>query len=143
MKTLPSRDLSNKQAGFSLVELTIVVVILGVLSMMAVPRYRVAVERAKAAEAFTFLAQVEGAQERHNARTGAFAQRMRDLDIKVSSPMHFQVGSFTSYNWQTQWELRVTRKGASAGFGAYGVTWNQDGFLRPRSSIHTDLIPTL
>ena len=51
-------------AGFSLVELTIVVVILGVLSMMAVPRYQTAVERAKAAEAFTYLSQIEGAQER-------------------------------------------------------------------------------
>jgi len=130
-------------AGFSLVELTIVVVILGVLSMMAVPRYQTAVERAKAAESFTYLAQIQGAQERHNARTGEYAKKMNQLDIKMGAPNHFKVGKFTSYNWQTQWELRLTRQGASFGFGAYTVCWNQNGFTRGRSSIKTDLLPVL
>jgi len=142
MKTFKSLR-NNGQAGFSLVELTIVVVILGVLAMMAVPRYQTAVERAKASEAYTYLAQIEGAQERHNARTGEYAKQLGRLDIKVKKPNHFTVGNFTSYNWQTQWELRLTRAGASSGFGAYTVTWNQDGFVRSRSSIHTDLIPVL
>lgn len=142
MKTFKNTQ-TGKQAGFSLVELTIVVVILGVLSMMAVPRYRTAVERAKASEAFTYLAQIEGAQERYNARTGEYAQQLGRLDIKMPSPKHFSVGSLTSYNWQTQWELRLTRSGASSGFGNYTVTWNQDGFVRSRSSLHTDLIPVL
>jgi prepilin-type N-terminal cleavage/methylation domain-containing protein len=142
MKTFKNAA-GSQQAGFSLVELTIVVVILGVLAMMAVPRYQTAVERAKGSEAFTYLAQIEGAQERHNARTGEYAQQLGRLDIKIKKPAHFTVGNFTSYNWQTQWELRLTRQGASSGFGAYTVTWNQDGFVRSRSSIHTDLIPVL
>ena len=122
---------ANK-GGFSLVELTIVVVILGVLAMMGVPRYKEVVERAKAADAFTYLAQIEGAQERHNARAGQYAKRMNELDITISNPTHFRIGKFTSYNWQTQWELKLTRQGASSGFGAYSVTWNQDGFQRYR-----------
>lgn len=131
----------NGQAGFSLVELTIVVVILGVLAMMAVPRYQTAVERAKAAEAFNYLAQIEAGQERHNARTGEYAQALGSLDVKVPTPKHFSVGTFTSYDWQTQWELRLTRSGAFSGFGNYTVTWNQDGFERSRSSLAEDLIP--
>ena len=131
----------NKEAGLSLVELTIVVVILGVLAMMGVPRYQKAAERAKAAEAFVYLAQIEGAQERHNARTGEYAQKLNQLDITASNPKHFRVGSFSSYGWQTQWQLKLTRQGASSGFGPYSVTWNQDGFQRYRSSIHTDLLP--
>lgn len=131
------------KSGFSLVELTIVVVILGVLAMMGVPRYQKVVERAKAAEAFTYLAQIEGAQERHNARTGTYAKHLGQLDVAIPSPKHFRVANFTSYNWQTQWELKVSRSGASSGFGAYTVTWNQDGFQRARSSIHTDLLPVL
>ncbi|NQU49212.1 MAG: prepilin-type N-terminal cleavage/methylation domain-containing protein [Planctomycetes bacterium] len=141
MKTY-SKILASK-GGFSLVEMTIVVVILGVLAMMGVPRYQKVVERAKAAEAFSYLAQLEGAQERHNARTGQYAKRMNELDITVSNPTHFRIGKFTSYNWQTQWELKLTRQGASSGFGAYSVTWTQDGFQRYRSSIHTDLLPAL
>lgn len=142
MKTLINSGRSH-QGGFSLVELTIVVVILGVLAMMGVPRYQQVVERAKAAEAFTFLAQVEAAQERHNAHTGKFAQRLHDLDTDIPMPNHFSVGTFTSFDWQTQWELRLTRNGASSGFGNYTVTWNQDGFTRYRSSLAEELIPVL
>lgn len=143
MKTYKLHSGNPQSAGFSLVELTIVVVILGVLSMMAVPRYQTAVERAKAAEAFTYLSQIEGAQERHNARTGEYAKNLNGLDIKIAKPKHFQVGNFSSYNWQTQWELRLTRQGASSGFGNYTVSWSQDGFKRGRSSIKTDLLPVM
>jgi prepilin-type N-terminal cleavage/methylation domain-containing protein len=141
MKTFNKINKAN--GGFSLVELTIVVVILGVLSMMAVPRYQTAVERAKGAEAFTYLAQIAGAQERHNARSGEYAQSVGALDINMSAPKHFSVGNFTSYDWQTQWELKLTRSGASSGFGNYTVAWNQEGFARSRSSLDTDLIPVL
>ncbi|MBC8406129.1 MAG: prepilin-type N-terminal cleavage/methylation domain-containing protein [Planctomycetes bacterium] len=136
-------NIKGNKGGFSLVELTIVVVILGVLAMMGVPRYQKVVERAKAAESFTYLAQIEGAQERHNARTGEYAKKLSQLDITISNPKHFKVGNFTSYNWQTQWELKLTRQGASSGFGAYSVTWNQDGFQRARSSVKNDLLPVL
>jgi type IV pilus assembly protein PilE len=139
MKTFA--NVKSGKAGFSLVELTIVVVILSVLAMMGVPRYQKVVERAKAAEAFTYLAQIGGAQERHNARTGQYAKAMSQLETSVSRPSHFKVGSITSYNWQTQWELRVTRNSPS-GFGAYSVTWDQNGFQRARSSINADLLPT-
>jgi prepilin-type N-terminal cleavage/methylation domain-containing protein len=132
-----------KKGGFSLVELTIVVVILGVLAMMGVPRYQKVVERAKGAAAFTYLAQIEGAQERHNARTGTYARYLKQLDTAIPAPKHFRVHNFTSYNWETQWEMKVQRTGPSSGFGAYTVTWNQDGFQRARSSIHTDLLPVL
>jgi type II secretory pathway pseudopilin PulG len=125
----------------SLVEFTIVAVILGVLAMIGVPRYQKAVERAKSTEAFTYLAQIEGAQERHNARTGEYAQSLDALDVSIPNPKHFSIGSFTSYDWQTQWELRVSRSGASGGFGSYTVCWNEDGFQRSRSSIATDLLP--
>jgi prepilin-type N-terminal cleavage/methylation domain-containing protein len=141
MKTF--NNVKAGKGGFSLVELTIVVVILGVLAMMGVPRYQKVVERAKAAEAFTYLAQIEGAQERHNARTGTYATNVRQLDTAVPTPKHFRVHSFTSYNWQTMWEMKVQRTGPSSGFGAYTVTWNQDGFQRARSSVKTDLLPVL
>ncbi len=140
MKSLKSNHGRDK-AGFSLVELTIVVVILGVLAMMAVPRYQTAVERSKASESFAWLAQVESAQERYNSRNGQFAKKMKDLDLDLQNPEFFSTGNFTSYNWQTRWELKLTRKGASSGYGRYTVTWNQDGFARSRSSIKDELIP--
>jgi len=142
MKSLIKMSRSN-QSGFSLVELTIVVVILGVLAMMGVPGYQEVAERTKATEAFTYLAQIEASQERYNAVHGEYAQRISDLDTEMPGPEHFSIGTLTSYDWQTQWELRLTRSGASSGFGNYTVTWNQDGFTRYRSSLTEELIPVL
>jgi len=87
---------------------------------------------------------VVGANWRPNiARTGTYAQSIGQLDTSIPSPKHFSIGSFTSYNWETKWELKLSRSGASSGFGAYTVTWDQDGFQRSRSSIETDLLPVL
>lgn len=133
--------LTKNKKGFSLVELTIVVVILGVLAMLAVPRYQTAVERSKASEAFSYLAQIEAAQARYAARHGEYCKKLSDLDISIDSPEHFNVGNFTSSNWQTAWQMKLTRTGASGGFGNYTVVWDQNGFNEKASSIKDDLIP--
>ena len=49
--------------GFSLVELAVVVIIVGVLAAFGVPRMLKSVERSKSAEAFKYLASVRDAQE--------------------------------------------------------------------------------
>ena len=141
MKTF--NQIKAGKGGFSLVELTIVTAILAVLAMMGVPRYQKVVERAKSAEAFIFLAQIEGAQERYNARTGEYAQSLGALGVTIPNLKHFSVGSFSSYDWQTQWEIKVSRLGAANGLGNYTVCWNQDGFQRSRSSITTELLHVL
>jgi len=133
--------LAENKKGFSLVELTIVVVILGVLAMLAVPRYQTAVERSKASESFSYLAQIEAGQARYAARHGQYCKKLKDLDMEIDAPEHFKVGNFTSSNWQTKWECKLTRSGASSGFGAYTVVWDQEGFNEKRSSIKDDLIP--
>lgn len=131
----------SSNSGFSLTELTVVIVILGVLAMVGVPKYRTVVERGKASEAFTFMAHVAGAQERHNARTGKFAKKVKHLDIKVPRPDHFRYGRFTSMDWETQWQMKLTRKRASSGFGHYRIVWNQAGFDESRSTLPAELVP--
>lgn len=126
---------TNKQAGFSLVELTIVVVILGVLSMMAVPRYRAVVEQAKSSEAFVYLDQIAKGQEMYNARNGRYSDNLNKLDIKAPKPKHFDIAAPTSVDWETKWEVKLTRKSPSSGFGNYTVVYNQRGFAGGRSSI--------
>ncbi len=125
----------STQAGFSLTELAVVVVILGVLALIGVPKFKVVAERSKAAEAFVYLGQIQAAQERHNARAGRYAARLEDLDVDLEFPRHFRFGSLTSFKWETHWQLRIFRAGPSGGNQAYSVCYNQDGYDPRRSSI--------
>jgi len=133
---------SNK-AGFSLVELTIVVVILGILATFAVPRFMSSVEKTKSSEAFSYLAQVESSQARYNAEKGRYAWSLRDLDITIDSPEFFYVSGPYSTQWETKWEMKLTRNGASSGYGRYTVVFDQNGFNSSKSSIPSDLAPAL
>ncbi|MDR0291940.1 MAG: prepilin-type N-terminal cleavage/methylation domain-containing protein [Elusimicrobium sp.] len=53
----------NKQKGFTLLEMLVVVFIIGILAAIAVPSYKKAVERSKATEAFEILSNIRNRQE--------------------------------------------------------------------------------
>lgn len=131
---------SRVRKGFTLVELAVVIVIIGVLAAFGVPRFLKSVERAKAAEAFAYLSAVRAAQERYNARQGTYASDLKDLDISSSAPKYFTIGTIgpgASAQLTDSWTLTFTRTGPSAGYGAYTVTFTQDGFDSTNSTIST------
>jgi len=136
----------RKREGFTLVELAVVVVIIGVLAAFAVPRFLASVERSKAAEAFNYLSAVQSAQERYHARQGQYASLITDLDIKFSAPKYFTVGTIaagSTASLEDSWTLTLTRTGASAGYGEYTVTFNEEGYDATNSTIasHSDINP--
>ena len=131
--------------GFTLVELAVVVVIIGVLAAFAVPRFLSSVERSKAAESFNYLATVHAAQERYHARQGTYASAIGQLDTELGTLEYFSVGAVavpsTEASLETGWELTLTRVGASAGYGAYTVVFNQEGFDSANSTIVAEISP--
>ena len=66
--------------GFTLIELMIVVVIVGILSSFAIPRFMGTTNRAKQTEADPILREIYTLQERHRARTGTYAANIGDLE---------------------------------------------------------------
>ncbi len=125
--------------GFTLVELAVVVVIIGVLAAFGVPRFLQSVERSKAAEAFAYLSAVRTAQERYLAREGTYASAVTALDIQSAAPKYFTVGAVTAT--QNTWTLTLTRAGASAGYGAYTVVFTDQGYDGTTSTIVSDISP--
>ena len=128
------RVLSNNQ-GFTLVELAVVVIIIGVLAAFAVPKFRDAVERSKASEAFNYLSTVRASQERYHARNSTYASDLTKLDVHLADPKYFAVGTVDDGDLETTWKLTLTRAGAAAGYGEYTVTFTEEGFDEADSTV--------
>ena len=62
----------QRQGGFSLIEMMIVVAIIGILAAIAVPSYISYVQRSRTAEAITFLAEIRQRQEAYRAEFGQY-----------------------------------------------------------------------
>ena len=117
--------------GFTLVELAVVIVIIGVLAAFGVPQFLKSVERSKAGEAFNYLAAVRSAQERYVAKEGVYTSVGSILDITQVAPKYFDVGTITVDNntpGSPRWFLPLTRKSTSSSYGDYTVTFTQNGF---------------
>jgi len=141
---LKAAAIRRSRQGFTLVELAVVIVIIGVLAAFGVPRFINSVERSKAAEAFSYLAAVRSAQERYQSRQGTYADNVSQIDVKFATPKYFTIGAITAgstSSLENSWTLTLTRTGPSAGYGAYTVTFTQDGYDAENSTI--DVSPAI
>ena len=130
--------------GFTLVELAVVIIIIGVLAAFAVPRFLDSVERSKAAEAFNYLAAVRAAQERFQVRQGTYADDITDLDIQMPTPKYFTVGTpaaGSTSDLEDSWTLTLTRAGSAGGYGAYTVVFTDQGYDTTNSTIDAKINP--
>ncbi|MBQ4492985.1 MAG: prepilin-type N-terminal cleavage/methylation domain-containing protein [Elusimicrobiaceae bacterium] len=69
--------------GFTLVEVLVVVIIIGVLTTIAVPSYMRSVEKARTTQAISTLNQIAKAQNVYNARSSHFANNFMALPLEL------------------------------------------------------------
>ena len=70
-------------SGFTLIELLVVVLIIGILSAVALPKYQSAVDKTRATEAVINLRALYNAQQLYKMANGAYTRKLTDLDFSL------------------------------------------------------------
>ncbi|KMQ49850.1 Type IV pilin PilA [Chitinispirillum alkaliphilum] len=119
----------KNQKGFTLIELMVVIVIIGILATLAIPRFTDAAVRARASEAPRVLASYESAQLAYIAERGT-PGNLDNLIMEDAETTQW-------YNYEEQGEeggtYRATAQGNIGGIGWLQTEVRNEG--RPRRTI--------
>ncbi|WP_020146038.1 type IV pilin protein [Thioalkalivibrio sp. ALJ15] len=86
------KEIRRQTAGFTLIELMVVVVVIGILAAIAYPAYQNYVLKAQRADAHDALMQVQLRQERHRANNPEYAESFGDLGLNdMSDDEHYSL----------------------------------------------------
>ena len=72
-----------KNQAFTIIELLIAVLIIGILAAIALPQYKKAVYKTKFTQAIQIGEQIASAEERHYLVNGKYTMNLEDLDITI------------------------------------------------------------
>jgi prepilin-type N-terminal cleavage/methylation domain-containing protein len=126
------------QKGFTLIEILIVIIILGVIAGLAVPLYRAQVEKSRQVEALQVLSSVRDAEVRFFSSDGVFTDDFAQLDYTPPSTdpgdttddagqtLHFSY-SVVLTGGGTGFEATATRNAVKGGDGTSTVKIDQAG----------------
>ena len=75
--------MKNKTDGFSLIEVLVVVLIIGILTSVALPQYRKAVVKARVMKLLPLMRTIDSAQQVYYSTYMRYAAKFDDLDIAM------------------------------------------------------------
>ncbi|MBR2082263.1 MAG: prepilin-type N-terminal cleavage/methylation domain-containing protein [Elusimicrobiaceae bacterium] len=82
--------LQHKQA-FTLIEILVVVLIIGILAAVAVPQYRIAVAKTRYTELMAVVDALSKAEEIYYLANGKYTDNMEELDISVNNSVDIKL----------------------------------------------------
>ena len=109
---------TRRTAGFTLIELMIVIAIIGLLASIGYPAYQDQVQKTRRADAKSVLMEAANAMERYYTAEGSYTDATQGDDYPAKSPID---GATTHYTIDanitgggTAYTLTATRSGAQA-----------------------------
>ena len=109
-----------RKNSFTLVELLIVIIIIGILATMAVPQYQKMVAKAKGAEAFIVLKTIMNAEELYYMEYNDYAGDLAKLTIDVPVSKY--------------WRYSFRNRDVNAGVPGTDICYNADPISSTRSN---------
>lgn len=122
-------NVRNNKSGFTLLEIIIVIIIVGVLASLALPRFFSTVEFSKSSEALNSIGVLRGAMERcYLASSGTYVGcALASLDVEDPSTTPGTRFAYTLVGAPsaTAYTLRATRNATDGGDGVSTITLTQ------------------
>ena len=92
------------KSGFTLIEVLVVVLIIGILTSIAVPQYQKSVEKSRVSLAINALKTILSAQQIYHETYGVYATDISALDVSIEIPAGFRIIERSNYRFILQRE---------------------------------------
>ncbi|MFC1709250.1 prepilin-type N-terminal cleavage/methylation domain-containing protein [Candidatus Omnitrophota bacterium] len=113
-----------RKKGFTLLELIIVIIVIGILASIALPRYLRVAERSRMAEGKSMLGLLRGAQMRYSAEHQVYSAVETDTDAEYTTSRYFDTVVLATADPIAS----VTRNSLDAGaYDGYVLAISEDG----------------
>ncbi|MGJ0489859.1 type IV pilin protein [Methylobacter sp.] len=128
----------RRLAGFTLLELMIVVAIIGILASIAYPAYTEYVKKAKRADAKAALLNAQLAQEKHRASNTTYSDDLDEINVAAASADGYYTIAISGTPDATTYTMTATPTGSQTGDSCGTFAVNQAGKLTTGSYADAD-----